>query len=157
MPFDLSNEELKKYMQRCIDLALQFPEFMKRPYVGALVLTPDRRVIGEGYRQFVDGTCMTIHAERVAIDKAVGSVRGLYLFTTLEPCVKTKQSQIFHPCSELIVESGIETVVIGLVDKNPLVRGNGIDYLNNQGVNVVRFNDLSEIIKRDLMTNGYDY
>jgi len=62
---------------------------------------------------------------------------GGVLYTTLEPCTTR-----MHPkkgCWEWIVEKGIGTVVIGILDPNPDVCGIGEWLLKSKGVRVDRF------------------
>lgn len=148
----MDRENIINYLQRCIDLTQRHPPGIGRPYVGALVLSRDNQIVGEGYRSFVSGTDLVYHAERMAIDKAGDRASGSTLFTTLEPCVRLSQGQLLKSCSELIVESGIETVVLGYADvSRALVGGEGINYLRNKGVVTIRCKGLASIIRRDLM------
>ena len=154
MLFD--RQDLKKYMERCIDLAKQRPPGIKKPYVGAVVISNDGDIISEGYKSFVKPTNLVYHAERMALDNARGDIGRSILITSLEPCIKIKEDQIFKSCCDLLIERGIETIVIGLVDSSPFVHDRmGINYLRSHGIKTVYFNDLSSIIKKELILPGY--
>jgi len=156
LPFDES--QLEQYMRHCIELALSgSSQRLRRPYVGAIVVLPDGRIVGEGYRTLIRGTNLLLHAEREAIDKADRKARGSYLFTTLEPCSVGFGRRIFKPCAELIVEQGIHTVVFGLLDDSPnMPAGRGVDYLKRHRVMVTRYDGphadtIRENIQKELM------
>jgi len=61
-----------RYLERCIELANQCSAGIGTPLVGAILVSQDGTIIGEGYRQFIDGTQLTLHAERIAITQAKG-------------------------------------------------------------------------------------
>ena len=142
-------------MGRCIGLALlgkSLPR-LNPPYVGAMVVSPDGNVLGEGYRSFLSGTRMLCHAERMALDAAGERARGGTLITTLEPCVKPASKRtILRPCTEFIVEHGIKEVVVGLQDSSATVRnGAGIIYLQQQGIDVQIYEGMADTIRRTLV------
>jgi len=62
------------------------------------------------------------------------------LYTTLEPCFGRScgryEDQDIIPCSQLIPDLGIRTVVIGLIDPDQRTNGKGVDYLTKSGVHV---------------------
>ena len=60
MPFE--EAELRKYMQECIELARRHHPDSIRPYVGALVLSSSKEIVGRGHKSFVDGTSFIVHA-----------------------------------------------------------------------------------------------
>ena len=70
-------------MQRALDLARQAPEpTSPNPTVGAVVISTDGGVVGEGVTQPPPGP----HAEAVALQQAGERARGGALYVTLEPC-----------------------------------------------------------------------
>ena len=97
-----------------------------KPTVGA-VLVADGEVAAEGVTE-PNGR----HAERVAIDAARERARGATLYVTLEPC---SHHGTTPPCTEAILESGVERVVFGAVDPNPEAAG-GAAVLRDRGVDV---------------------
>ncbi|NNE12485.1 MAG: bifunctional diaminohydroxyphosphoribosylaminopyrimidine deaminase/5-amino-6-(5-phosphoribosylamino)uracil reductase RibD [Ilumatobacter sp.] len=98
------------------------------PWVGAVVVA-EGRVVGAGATEPPGGR----HAEVVALDVAGEDARGATLVVTLEPCGHTGRT---GPCTEAIVESGIERVVVGVTDPDGRVSGRGISQLRDAGVDV---------------------
>ena len=153
---EISQRELQEYMTKCIELAKKVPDKVGKPYVGVLVISNSGKIVGEGYKTLLEGTDYLIHAERKALGQAESHAKGGCLVTTLEPCVMVTRRQVFKSCSELIVETGIQLVVVGLLDNSPSVnRGSGIGYLVEQGVQVQRYEDLNSIIISELMQRKY--
>ena len=56
------------------------------------------------------------------------------LFVNLEPCSHFGKTP---PCADLIIEKGIGRVVVGMIDPNKKVMGEGIKKLKNAGIEVV--------------------
>ncbi len=147
---DLNEDFLRKHMQMCIDLALGGLEIAK-PYVGAVIVSSDGKVISKGIRRLMSGNLL-IHAERDAITKAQYYQRGAILFTTLEPCAPTRNRRrncFFKSCTELLFEEEIEIVVYGLKDDS--MDGESFGYLRNRGVIMVEYDKLNEQIIGNLM------
>ncbi len=67
------------------------------------------------------------------LKKAGKKARGATLFVTLEPCSHYGKTP---PCAKAIIEAGIKEVFIGISDPNPLVKGNGIQMLQEAGIEV---------------------
>jgi diaminohydroxyphosphoribosylaminopyrimidine deaminase/5-amino-6-(5-phosphoribosylamino)uracil reductase len=85
------------------------------------------RIVGRGWHRRAGGP----HAEIFALREAGPRARGADLYVTLEPCCHVGRT---GPCVEAILEAGIQRVVVGLRDPNPLVRGRGIARLRQAGV-----------------------
>ena len=154
---ELDNLVLNVCMERCIELAQRAPSKVGRPLVGAMVVTEEGKIVGEGYKQLVAGTKFIQHAERTALDIADEKARGSYLFTTLEPCLEKKsKSQVFSSGARLIVERGISTVIVGLLDNSPSMEsGSGISYLRARGINIHFYPAYETEIIQDLMPSLY--
>ncbi len=99
------------------------------PIVGAVVVSPDGIVVGQGAHLVAGGP----HAEIVALDVAGARARGATLYCTLEPCAHAGRT---GPCVERIVEAGITRVVAAVQDPNPRVAGRGVDFLRSHGTAV---------------------
>ena len=99
------------------------------PKVGALVVTPDGRVVGEGAHR---GPGFP-HAEIDALAEAGQDASGSTLVVTLEPCNHQGRT---GPCVEAILDAGVAVVVVGAPDPNPDVTGGGIETLRAAGVQV---------------------
>jgi riboflavin biosynthesis protein RibD len=99
------------------------------PWVGALVVNENGVVICEGHTQ-VPGEA---HAEIDALRRAGDRAKGATLVVTLEPCCHVGRT---GPCTEAIVKAGIAKVVVGTIDPDPRVNGQGIKLLRASGVDV---------------------
>ena len=139
---DLPADEKLGFMQLAIDRALICSTLV--PSVGAVIVN-EGKIVGSGNREFIprgDGTSDIFYAEEVALKDAGEEARGAVLYTTLEPRFIHGQ----HPHShfsdtsivDLILQAGISTVVVGLVDRDPRTNGASIKYLAAQGVKVER-------------------
>lgn len=97
------------------------------PSVGALIVSPDGRVVGRG----VTAHGGRPHAERVALAEAGPAARGATAYVTLEPCAHHGRTS---PCAEALVEAGVRRVVHGAGDPDPRVNGEGAAILRRAGV-----------------------
>ena len=115
------------YMQRALKLARRGEGMVSpNPLVGAVIVKGDR-IIGEGYHRRFGGP----HAEIEALRHATGNVKGATLYVTLEPCCHHGKTP---PCTESIIAAGIDRVVAGTADPNPLVAKKGIARLRRHGI-----------------------
>jgi diaminohydroxyphosphoribosylaminopyrimidine deaminase/5-amino-6-(5-phosphoribosylamino)uracil reductase len=73
------------------------------------------------------------HAEVVAIKNAGKAATGATLIVTLEPCNHLGQT---GPCTQVIIDAGIATVVFAVTDPNPIAAGGQVR-LQSAGINVV--------------------
>lgn len=99
------------------------------PMVGA-VIVKEGKVVGTGFHKALG----EVHAEVAAIDEAGASAKGATLYVTLEPCNHTGRTP---PCTGKIVDANISRVVAAMKDPNPDVKGGGIDYLKQHGIDIV--------------------
>ncbi len=99
------------------------------PLVGAVVVSKDGVVVGQGYHERAGEA----HAEVRALDEAGGAARGGTLYCTLEPCCHVGRT---GPCVSRVVEAGIVRVVASLVDPDPRVCGKGFEYLREHGIDI---------------------
>lgn len=121
-----------KYMQRALQLArMAEGNARPNPMVGAVVVSPDGRIAGEGYHRL----CGEGHAEVNALAQIPESVAlsAYTIYVTLEPCAHYGKTP---PCSRLILARGIGHVVVGTVDPFSKVGGRGIQMLREGGVRV---------------------
>ncbi len=122
------------FMQRALDLAIRgFAKTGKNPMVGAVIVHRNR-VIGEGYHEIYGSPHAEINAINSVQDEDKLLLSESTLYVTLEPCSHFGKTP---PCAHRIVAERIPKVVIGVVDPNPKVAGNGIRYLIDNGINVV--------------------
>ena len=99
------------------------------PLVGAVVVSAEGVLIGQGYHERAGEA----HAEVRALEQAGVRARGATLYCTLEPCAHQGRT---GPCAARIVEAGIRRVVAAIEDPNPIVNGRGFAYLRSHGVDV---------------------
>jgi len=122
------------FMSACIDLAQKGRGLVgSNPLVGS-VLVRDEKIIAEGWYQGKG----TDHAEKMALDAVKTSRRDVFtadiLYVNLEPCCHTGSTP---PCTDIILSSGIKTVVFGMQDPDARVAGQGIHQLMDNGVEVI--------------------
>jgi diaminohydroxyphosphoribosylaminopyrimidine deaminase/5-amino-6-(5-phosphoribosylamino)uracil reductase len=118
------------YMERALFLAARGRGRTRpNPLVGAVVVTPDGVVVGQGAHERAGEPHAEVHALNAAGDRA----RGATLYCTLEPCCHVGRT---GPCADRIVKAGITRVVAAVEDPNPLVSGHGFSYLRRHGVTV---------------------
>lgn len=126
--------EMEKYMRRCLQLARLGEYYVApNPMVGAVLVSADGVIIGEGFTAPYGGP----HAERRAFadhDLRFPGVAVDTLVVSLEPCCHYGKTP---PCADLIIRRGVRRVVVGCLDPNPLVAGKGIEKLRNAGIEVV--------------------
>ncbi len=101
------------------------------PMVGAVIVYMDS-IIGEGFTSGYGGHHAEVNAINSVKDKTLLTKSTLYV--TLEPCSHFGKTP---PCSDLIIAHKIPNVVIGCVDDNPEVAGNGIAKLKASGCHVI--------------------
>jgi diaminohydroxyphosphoribosylaminopyrimidine deaminase/5-amino-6-(5-phosphoribosylamino)uracil reductase len=99
------------------------------PMVGAVVVSPDRVIVGQGYHRRAGGP----HAEVQALAEAGARARGATLYCTLEPCCHHGRT---GPCVARIVDAGVARLVAAIEDPNPVVRGQGFAFLHAHGIEV---------------------
>jgi diaminohydroxyphosphoribosylaminopyrimidine deaminase / 5-amino-6-(5-phosphoribosylamino)uracil reductase len=99
------------------------------PLVGAVVVSADGVVVGQGFHERAGEA----HAEVRALAAAGTRARGATLYCTLEPCCHQGRT---GPCVSRIVDAGIVRVVAAVEDPNPAVRGRGFAMLSARGVSV---------------------
>lgn len=122
------------YMRRCLQLAGNGRQNAKpNPMVGAVIVSGDGRIIGEGYHV----RCGEGHAEVNAfasVSKADEALLpGATMYVSLEPCAHYGRTP---PCADLIVRKGVRRVVVGCVDPFAKVGGRGIKKLSDAGIDV---------------------
>ncbi len=98
-------------MERALALAEKAASLGEIP-VGALVVSPEGEIIGEGFNQRETLQSPTAHAEIIAIEaaaKRLGTRRltGCTLYVTLEPCPM---------CAGAVMNAGLKRLVYGAFD-----------------------------------------
>lgn len=118
-------------MQRCLQIAKNgLGTTRPNPMVGSVIVYNDK-IIGEGFTSQYGGN----HAEVNAINSVLNQslLKQATIYVTLEPCSHYGKTP---PCSNLIIRHNIPNVVIGCIDDNEKVAGQGIKKLKAAGCNV---------------------
>ncbi|WP_299188135.1 deaminase [uncultured Psychrobacter sp.] len=120
-------------MRLAIEEHLKCEEF---PRVG-VVISKSGKILATGFR----GETKGVHAERVAIRKLTkDKLYGATVFTTLEPCIELHEGQEVESCAQLLIDSGVDEVVIGVLDPNGTIYSQGFRKLLENNINVSFFN-----------------
>ncbi len=115
-------------MSRAFELAARGPRGIN-PQVGAVLLSPDGRIVAEGWHRGAG----TPHAEVDALSHLDGGdASGLTAVVTLEPCNHRGRT---GPCAVALLEAGVSRVLYAVDDPNP-VAGGGAERLAEAGVEV---------------------
>lgn len=117
-------------LRRALRLAMNGRGRVEPNPMVACVLARDGRVIGEGFHGQFGGP----HAEPTALAACTEDPRGATAYVTLEPCCHTNKKT--PPCAPRLIAAGIARVVIGCLDPNPDVNGNGVAMLRAAGIRV---------------------
>ena len=123
----------EEWMQVALDAArMAFGACHPNPAVGAIVVH-DGQLVGKGYTQAPGSS----HAEVVALEawRSAGAPLNddTTLYVTLEPCCTHGRTP---PCTDALLDAGIDRVVIPGEDPNDRVSGNGLKKLAEAGVRV---------------------
>jgi diaminohydroxyphosphoribosylaminopyrimidine deaminase/5-amino-6-(5-phosphoribosylamino)uracil reductase len=95
--------------------------------VGAVVVSPDGVVVGQGWHERAGEAHAEVHALTEAGDRA----RNGTLYVTLEPCCHFGRT---GPCTRRVIEAGIVRVVTAMRDPDPRVNGRGAAELRAHGI-----------------------
>jgi diaminohydroxyphosphoribosylaminopyrimidine deaminase/5-amino-6-(5-phosphoribosylamino)uracil reductase len=74
------------------------------------------------------------------------------MYVTLEPCCHHGRTR---PCTDAIIEAGLSSVYVGVIDPNPLVHGQGLACLQEAGIYVER--DVLAVTCSELHAPFYRY
>lgn len=125
----MSSDE--RWMQRCIQLALNGSgRVAPNPMVGAILMS-NERVLAEGWHGFHGGAHAEVNCLRAFGNGSVPEDATLYV--NLEPCA---HHGLTPPCIDLLIERKVKNLVVGCVDPNPLTKGIGIARAREAGMRV---------------------
>jgi diaminohydroxyphosphoribosylaminopyrimidine deaminase/5-amino-6-(5-phosphoribosylamino)uracil reductase len=99
------------------------------PRVGCLIVSPDGKVVGEGWHERAG----KLHAEPLALQQAGAAASGATAYVTLEPCSHHGRTP---PCADQLIAAGLSRVVYAMEDPNPIVSGAGHQRLADAGLEV---------------------
>jgi diaminohydroxyphosphoribosylaminopyrimidine deaminase/5-amino-6-(5-phosphoribosylamino)uracil reductase len=125
---DIFTTEDRKYMKMAIKLAEKARGSAgPNPMVGA-VIVKNGSIISTGYHKIAGQP----HAEIEAINNSCGvNLKGSTMYVTLEPCTVYCKTP---PCVDEIIKHKFGEIVIGCIDPNPEVNGNGVRALRKAGL-----------------------
>ncbi len=127
----MSQEQQVQLMRRALAVARRgWGDTHPNPLVGALIVE-DGEVVAEGHHAKAGGP----HAE-IDVLRTLGRKPkpGATLYVTLEPCSTHGRTP---PCTDAIVDAGINRVMVGATDPNPAHAGKGLELLRATGVEVI--------------------
>ena len=118
---------------KCMAIALQLAvrgleTTHPNPRVGC-VITRKGQVVGKGWHQKTGEAHAEINALQEAGDKAEGGTA----YITLEPCSHIGRTP---PCVEALIRAKVARVIFAIGDPNPDVNGNGLQRLQQAGIEV---------------------
>jgi diaminohydroxyphosphoribosylaminopyrimidine deaminase/5-amino-6-(5-phosphoribosylamino)uracil reductase len=136
----------EKYIARCIELARNgLGTSYPNPLVGSVIVY-DNKIIGEGWHRRAGEPHAEVNAINSVKDKSL--IKKATIYVSLEPCSHFGKTP---PCCDFIIKNKIPNVVVGTVDPNVKVAGNGIKKLIEAGVKVtvgVLEDECNELNKR---------
>lgn len=120
----------EQYMRMAMELAWGgIGRNSPNPLVGCVIVRDDK-IIGKGFHLYEK----LDHAEIAAMKNAGGEISGSTVYVTLEPCVHFGRTP---PCADALVSAGVKRVVYGMRDPHPRVDGQGHEFLEKNGIEVV--------------------
>lgn len=118
-------------MRRCLELAKNgLGTTYPNPMVGSVIVC-DGKIIGEGWHKKSGEPHAEVNAVNSVKDKSL--LKRATIYVSLEPCSHFGKTP---PCCDLIIANKIPNVVVGTVDSNVKVAGNGIKKLIEAGAKV---------------------
>jgi diaminohydroxyphosphoribosylaminopyrimidine deaminase/5-amino-6-(5-phosphoribosylamino)uracil reductase len=119
----------REFMARALALAERgLYTTTPNPRVGC-VIVKDGATVGAGWHEAAGRP----HAEINALLDAGAAAQGATMYVSLEPCSHHGRTP---PCADAVARAGIARVVAAMQDPNPIVSGNGISRLRDQGIEV---------------------
>lgn len=126
------NELDQLFLNRTFEIAkLAGNQTHPNPGVGAVVVHAGK-IIGEGFHEKYGSHHAEVNAVNSVHDKSL--LKESTIYVSLEPCSFFGKTPA---CSDLIIKHKIPKVVIGMIDPNPKVAGNGVKALKNAGIEVI--------------------
>lgn len=132
----------RRWVARAVELSARCEPSRSAFSVGALLVSPEGRVLGRGYSR---QSAPLDHAEEAAFREAAAAgadLTGVTLYSSLEPCLRRVSRPV--PCAELVLRSGVRRVVVAWLEPPIFQPGGGAAWLAGQGVEVVELAELAE-------------
>ncbi|MEI7473467.1 MAG: bifunctional diaminohydroxyphosphoribosylaminopyrimidine deaminase/5-amino-6-(5-phosphoribosylamino)uracil reductase RibD [bacterium] len=123
------NEQI---MSQCIELARLSEGYVSpNPLVGSIVMDKNGNIAGKGWHKKYGEAHAEVNAIAEAGDEACNDGT---IFVSLEPCSHYGKTP---PCADLIISKGFKKVIVGMIDPNPKVAGDGVKKLIDSGIEVI--------------------
>ncbi len=116
-------------MKRALDLARKGIGSNKTNPIVGCVIVKNGKIIGEGFYEKFGFA----HAEVNALKNCTESPKDSTVFVTLEPCCFTGKTP---PCTDALIKTKPQKVIIGTLDANPKIAGKGAEILKENGIEV---------------------
>ena len=132
--FIMQKETDEKFMRRCLQLAANGLLTTKpNPMVGAVIVSEDGKIIGEGFTSPVGGPHAEVNAFASVRKDNERLLPGATIYVSLEPCSHWGHTP---PCCDMIISKGVKRCVCGCVDPFAKVQGRGIRRMRDAGIEV---------------------
>jgi len=119
----------ERFMLRALEVSKNALPYCKpNPPVGC-VLVKNGEICSEGFTQAIGGN----HAEVEAFNAYKGDLEEVTAYITLEPCSFVGRTPA---CATMLIKSGVQYVVVAMLDPDPRNSGKGIQMLMQAGINV---------------------
>lgn len=142
------------YMRRCLQLAANGLLTTKpNPMVGAVIVSEDGRIIGEGFTSPVGGPHAEVNAFASVKPEDEALLSHSTIYVSLEPCSHWGHTP---PCCDLIIRKKVKRCVCGCVDPFAKVQGRGIKRMRDAGIEVtvgVLEKDCKDMNRRFMTSN----
>ncbi|ETI33247.1 hypothetical protein F442_19926 [Phytophthora nicotianae P10297] len=127
---DLQDESDMAFMRLAIAEAHR-SQPSENAYCVGCVVVHDGQVLSTGFSRELPGNT---HAEQVALHKLNFDAQGTTVYTTMEPCSKRVSGNV--PCVQSCLRAGVTRVVIGVMEPKTFVVCEGVQLLQDAGVDV---------------------
>lgn len=122
------------YMRRCLQLARNgLLTARPNPMVGAVIVSDNGRIIGEGYHIRPGEGHAEVNAFASVRFEDEPLLAQSTIYVSLEPCSHYGKTP---PCADLIVQKGVRRVVCGCIDPFAEVQGRGIKRIREASIEV---------------------
>ncbi len=124
----------ERYMRRCLQIAEGGLLTAKpNPSVGAVIVSADGRIIGEGFTSVYGGPHAEVNAFASVRAEDEALLHQATIYVSLEPCSHWGHTP---PCCDLIIRKGVKRCVCGCADPFAKVQGRGIARMREAGIEV---------------------
>ncbi len=125
----VEQRETFQYMRRAIEEGRKaIPKCGDNPPVGCIIVR-NGAIVAEGHTNAPGQP----HAEAMALSQLRGVTEDDAVFVTLEPCAFDGRTP---SCAKALIESGIRSIYVGILDPDPRNNGKGIEKLRSSGMSV---------------------